>query len=51
MVEFWFSERRNLAAANRFLRKALKQHGRPERIVVDGSQTNQEASLFCENAD
>jgi putative transposase len=38
-VEFWFSERRNLSAAKRFLRKALKQHGRPERIVIDGSQT------------
>jgi len=39
-VEFWFSERRNLIAAKRFLRKALKRHGRPERIVIDGSQTN-----------
>jgi hypothetical protein len=36
-VEFWFSERRNLTAAKRFLRKALKRHGRPERIVIDGS--------------
>ena len=43
-VEFWFSERRNLTAAKRFLRKALKRHGRPERIVIDGSQTNREAS-------
>jgi putative transposase len=42
-VEFWFSERRNLAAAKRFLRKALKRRGRPERIVIDGSQTNREA--------
>ncbi len=38
-VEFWFSERRDLIAAKRFLRKALKSHGRPERIVIDGSQT------------
>jgi transposase-like protein len=37
-VEFWFSERRNLTAAKRFLRKALKRHGRPERIVIDGSR-------------
>jgi putative transposase len=44
-VEFWFSERRNLTAANIFLRKALKRHGRPERIVIDGSQTNREAIL------
>ena len=46
-VEFWFSERRNLTAAQRFLRKALKRHGRPERIVIDGSQTNREAILSC----
>lgn len=31
-VAFWFSERRNLTA-KRFLRKALKRRGRPERIV------------------
>jgi putative transposase len=47
-VEFWFSERRNLTAAKRFLRKALKRHGRPERIVIDGSQTNREAILACD---
>jgi transposase-like protein len=50
-VEFWFSERRNLAAAKRFLRKALKRHGRPERIVIDGSQTNREAIMSCDTAD
>jgi transposase-like protein len=44
-VEFWFSERRNLTAAERFLRKALKRHGRPERIVIDGSRINREAIL------
>jgi putative transposase len=47
-VEFWFSERRNLTAAKRFLRKALKRHGRPNRIVIDGSQTNREAILLCD---
>ncbi|WP_409564989.1 IS6 family transposase [Microvirga sp.] len=47
-VEFWFSERRNLAAAKRFLNRALKRHGRPERIVIDGSQTNREAILACD---
>jgi transposase-like protein len=47
-VEFWFSERRNLAAAKRFLTRALKRHGRPERIVIDGSQTNREAILACD---
>jgi transposase-like protein len=47
-VEFWFSERRNLTAAERFLRKALKRHGRPERVVIDGSQINREAILSCD---
>jgi transposase-like protein len=28
-VESWFSERRNLMAAKRFLREALKRHGWP----------------------
>jgi putative transposase len=50
-VEFWFSERRNLTAAKRFLRKALRRHGRPERIVIDGSQTNREAILSCDSID
>jgi putative transposase len=50
-IEFWFSERRNLTAAKRFLRKALKRHGRPERIVIDGSQTNREAILSCDTDD
>jgi transposase-like protein len=47
-VEFWLSERRNPTAAKRFVRKALKRHGRPERIVIDGSQTNREAILSCD---
>ncbi|ANY84844.1 integrase (plasmid) [Microvirga ossetica] len=49
-VEFWFCERRNLTAAKRFLRQALKRHGRPERIVIDGSQTNREAIQSCDTA-
>lgn len=44
-VEFWFSKRRNLAAAKCFLAPALKRHGRPERIVINGSRTNREAIL------
>ena len=47
-VEFWFSEHRDLPAAKRFLRKALERHGRPERIVIDGSQTNREAIISCD---
>jgi transposase-like protein len=37
-----------LAAAKRFLTRALERHGRPERIVIDGSQTNGEAILSCD---
>jgi putative transposase len=47
-IEFFFSEHRDLLAAKRFIRKAIKRHGRPERIVVDGSQTNQEAIIACD---
>ncbi|MEI5682503.1 IS6 family transposase [Mesorhizobium sp. CCNWLW179-1] len=47
-VEFWFSEQRDLPAAKRFLRKALMRHGRPDRIVIDGSQTNREAIISCD---
>jgi len=38
-VEFWFSERCNHIAARRFLRKAFKRHGRPERIAIYRSRT------------
>lgn len=47
-VEFWFSKHRDLLAAKRFLRKALARHGRPDRIVIDGSQTNREAITSCD---
>jgi transposase-like protein len=47
-IEFLFSERRDLPAAKRFLRKALQHHGRPDRIVIDGSQTNREAIIACD---
>ncbi|BCH21694.1 IS6 family transposase [Mesorhizobium sp. L-8-3] len=47
-VEFMLSEQRDLLAAKRFMRKALHRHGRPDRIVIDGSQTNQEAIAACD---
>jgi putative transposase len=47
-VEFFLSENRDLVAAKRFLRQALARHGRPDRIVIDGSQTNREAILACD---
>jgi transposase-like protein len=39
----WFSQHRDLPVAKRFLRRALQRHCRPDRIVIDGSQTNREA--------
>ena len=50
-VDFWFSEHRDLSAAKGFLRKALERHGRPDRIVIDGSQTNREAIISCDAED
>jgi transposase-like protein len=50
-VEFWFGERHNLTAAKRFLSKAIKRHGRPERIMIDGSQIKREAILSCDTTD
>lgn len=47
-VDFFFSERRDLMAAKRFLRRAFQRHRRPERIVIDGSQTNREAIIACD---
>jgi putative transposase len=47
-VEFWFSEQRDLLAAKRFLQKALSRHGPPDRIVIDGSQTNREGIVACD---
>ncbi|TCQ73680.1 DDE superfamily endonuclease [Ochrobactrum sp. BH3] len=47
-VEFYFCKDRDLTAAKRFLRKALARHGRPERITIDGSETNRIAILQCD---
>ena len=47
-VEFYFSKHRDLTAAKRFLRKALARHGRPERITIDGSETNRIAIGQCD---
>ncbi len=47
-VEVWFSKQRDLPAAKRFFRKALERHGRPDRAVTEGSQTNHEAIVSCD---
>ncbi|SFL22229.1 hypothetical protein SAMN04488498_1648 [Mesorhizobium albiziae] len=41
-------EQRDLPSAKRFFRKALERHGRPDRVVIDGSQTNREAIVSCD---
>lgn len=46
-VNFWFGEQRDLTAAKHFLRKALQRSSRPERVVIDGSQTNRDAIIAC----
>lgn len=47
-VEFFFSEHRDLKAAKRFIRNALKRRSQPDRIVIDGSQTSREAIITCD---
>ncbi|PWK66402.1 IS6 family transposase [Aminobacter sp. AP02] len=47
-VEFYFSEQRDLPAARRFFKQALERYGRPNRVVIDGSQTNHEAIVSCD---
>ena len=42
-VDFLLTARRNKAAALRFLRKALKGHEHPHRVVIDGSAANKAA--------
>ncbi|MBB3148534.1 transposase-like protein [Phyllobacterium trifolii] len=44
-VEFYFSKTRDLRAAKHFIHKALAHHGRPQRITIDGSQTNRIAIM------
>jgi putative transposase len=39
---------RDLPAAKRFFKRALERHGRPDRVVIDGSQTNREAIRSCD---
>ncbi|MDH7785489.1 putative transposase [Ochrobactrum sp. 19YEA23] len=45
IVEFLLNRNRDLKAAKRFIRKALARHGRPEKITIDGSQTNRTAIM------
>ena len=42
------SATRDPAAVGRFFNKALERHGRPVRVVIDGSQTNRKAIISCD---
>lgn len=39
-IDFMLSERRNLAAARRFLKQAISTNGVPDRVVIDKSGAN-----------
>jgi putative transposase len=39
-----YSRTRNLKDAKRFFKRAIKQHGLPVQVTIDGSQTNLEAA-------
>jgi putative transposase len=39
-IDFLLTEQRNERAATRFLTKAIRRHGVPEKITIDGSEAN-----------
>ena len=39
-IDFMLSEKRDEPAARRFFQKAIKQHGIPEKVVIDKSGSN-----------
>jgi len=39
-IDFLLTEHRDEAAALRFLKKAIRRHGVPEKITIDGSEAN-----------
>src|SRR5918999_5710416 len=42
-IDFLLTEHRDEAAALRFLTKAIRRHGVPEKITIDGSAANEAA--------
>ena len=42
-IDFLLTEQRDQEAALRFLRKAIRRHGVPEKITIDGSDANEAA--------
>jgi putative transposase len=49
-LDFLLTEHRDTAAALRFLKKAIRRNGLPEKITIDGSEAN-EAALTSYNAE
>jgi putative transposase len=49
-IDFLFTEKRDEQAAKRFLTKAIRRHGVPEKITSDGSAAN-EAAIKSYNKD
>src|SRR5262249_3978640 len=47
-IDFLLTEERDEQAAKRFLTKAIRRHGVPEKITIDGSAAN-EAAIKCYN--
>ena len=48
-IDFLLTEERDEQAAKRFLTKAIRRHGVPEKITIDGSAAN-EAAINSYNA-
>lgn len=49
-IDFLLTEQRDQEAALRFLKKAIRRHGVPEKITIDGSAAN-EAAIKSYNAE
>ena len=49
-IDFLLTEHRDTEAALRFLKKAIRWHGVPEKITIDGSAAN-EAAIKSYNAE
>ena len=49
-IDFLLTEQRDERAAKRFLTKAIRRHGVPEKITIDGSAAN-EAAIKRYNAE
>ena len=42
-IDFYLSERRNIAAAKRFLQQTIEKRGVPQKITLDGYAASHEA--------